>query len=222
MTNFTLIKPGAFHRANGGYLIIDVIQLLNKPFVWDVFKRTLLSNKLKIQPLEQLLSVNSIASLEPESIPLDVKIILVGDRLMYYMLKQYDPEFGLLFKVQADCSEEINRTTESCLLYSQLIRQIQADVKTRPLDRTAVARIIEFAARQAEDGEKLTLHRGNISTIILEANFWAEQHNHDVINSSAIQQAIEAKQFRTGYLKECITDSIHRGINQIDTQGEKK
>ena len=221
LTNFTLIKPGAFHRANGGYLIIDVIQLLNKPFVWDVFKRTLLSNKLKIQPLEQLLSVNSIASLEPESIPLDVKIILVGDRLMYYMLKQYDPEFGLLFKVQADCSEEINRTTESCLLYSQLIRQIQADAQTRPLDRTAVARVIEFAARQAEDGEKLTLHRGNISTIILEANFWAEQHNHDVINSSAIQQAIEAKQFRAGYLKECITDNIHRGINQIDTQGEK-
>ena len=221
VTNFTLIKPGAFHRANGGFLVIDVIQLLNKLFVWDVFKRTLLSNQIRLQPLEQLLSVNSIASLEPDSIPLDVKIILVGDRMMYYMLKQYDPEFSQLFKVQADCSEEINRTEESCLHYSQLIGQLQSDAKARPLDRTAVARLIEFAARQAEDGEKLTLHRGNISAIILEADFLARQHEQAVITDNLIQQAIEAKQFRSGYLKECITDNIQRGINQIDTQGSK-
>ncbi|MGF1732581.1 Lon protease family protein [Photobacterium kasasachensis] len=221
VTNFTLIKPGAFHRANSGFLVIDVIQLLNKPFVWDVFKRTLLSNQIRLQPLEQLLSVNSIASLEPDSIPLDVKIILIGDRMMYYMLKQYDPEFSLLFKVQADCSEEINRTEVSCLHYSQLIGQLQSDAKARPLDRTAVARLIEFAARQAEDGEKLTLHRGNISAIILEADFLARQHEQAVITDNLIQQAIEAKQFRSGYLKECITDNIQRGINQIDTQGSK-
>ncbi|OLQ74078.1 hypothetical protein BIT28_19535 [Photobacterium proteolyticum] len=221
ITNFTLIKPGAFHRANGGFLVVDVIQLLNKPFVWDVFKRTLLSNQIKLQPLEQFLSVNSIASLEPDSIPLDVKIILIGDRMMYYMLKQYDPEFSQLFKVQADCSEEINRTEESCLLFSQLIGQLQSDAKARPLDRSAVARLIEFAARQAEDGEKLTLHRGNISAIILEADFLARQHEQAVITSNAIQQAIDAKQFRSGYLKECITDNIQRGINQIDTQGSK-
>ncbi|MGR5146887.1 Lon protease family protein [Photobacterium alginatilyticum] len=221
VTNFTLIKPGAFHHANGGFLVIDVIQLLNKPFVWDVFKRTLLSKQIRLQPLEQLLSVNSIASLEPDSISLDVKIILIGDRMMYYMLKQYDPEFSQLFKVQADCSEEINRTKESCLHYSQLIGQLQSEAKARPLDRTAVARLIEFAARQAEDGEKLTLHRGNISAIILEADFLARQHEQAVITDNLIQQAIEAKQFRSGYLKECITDNIQRGINQIDTQGSK-
>lgn len=221
ITNFTLIRPGAFHRANGGYLIIDVLQLLNKPFVWDVFKRTLLSNELRIQPLEQLLSVNTIASLEPEVIPLDVKVILVGDRMMYYMLKQYDPDFGQLFKIQADCSEEISRTPESCLLYSQFIKQLQSDAQTRPLDRAAVARIIEFAARQVADGEKLTLHRGAISSVILEANYWAAQNKNEVINVKAVQQAIDAKQFRTGYLKECVNDNIHRGINQIDTQGEK-
>ncbi|MCW8328705.1 AAA family ATPase [Photobacterium sp. SDRW27] len=221
VTNFTLIKPGAFHRANGGYLIIDVIQLLNKPFVWDVFKRTLQSKELLLQPLDQLLSVNAIAGLEPDIIPLDIKVILVGDRNMYYLLKRYDPDFAQLFKVQADCSEDINRTPESCLLYAQFIKQLQSDEKTRPLDRMAVARVIEFAARLVEDGEKLTLHRGDISSLLHEANYWAEKNQADVINLGAVQQAIEAKKFRTGYLKECVTESIHRGIHKIDTQGEQ-
>ncbi|WP_170107605.1 Lon protease family protein [Photobacterium lipolyticum] len=221
VTNFTLIKPGAFHRANGGYLLIDIIQLLNKPFVWDVFKRTLLSKELRIQPLEQFLSINTIASLEPEIIPLDVKVILMGDRMMYYLLKHYDPDFAQLFKVQADCSEEINRDPQSCQLFSQFIKSLQTEENTRPLDRTAVAKVIEYSARQMEDGEKLSLHRGNLRSLLLEANYWAEQQNHNQIDAQAVQQAIKARQYRTGYLKELITENIHRGISVIETSGKK-
>ena len=221
ITNFTLIRPGAFHRANGGYLVLDVLQLLNKPFVWDVFKRTLQSKQIRIQPLEQMLSINTMTGLEPQLIPLDIKVILVGDRRLYYLLKHYDPDFSQLFKVQADCSEDISRTPESCQLYTQFIKQLQDEEKTRPLDRNAVARVIEFAARHVDDGEKLTLHRGDLRSIILEANYWAEHNELDVINLDAVQQAIDAKQFRTGYLKECVDDNIHRGIHQIDTEGER-
>ncbi|WP_299012891.1 Lon protease family protein [uncultured Photobacterium sp.] len=221
VTNFTLIKPGAFHRANGGYLLLDVNQLLNKPFVWDVFKRTLLSRELRIQPLEQLLSINAIASLEPEVIPIDIKIILFGNRMFYYLLKQYDPDFGQLFKVQADCAEEIDRTPEVCQLYAKFIKHLQAESQTRPLSREAVARVIEFAARQVEDGEKMTLHQGDINSLILESNYWAEQHKQDVISLENIQQAIDEKEYRTGYIKELITENIHRGISTIETEGMK-
>ncbi|MDV5170543.1 Lon protease family protein [Photobacterium rosenbergii] len=220
ITNFTLIKPGAFHRANGGYLILDVIQLLNKPFVWDLFKRTLLSEEIKLQPLEQQLSVSALSSLEPDSIPLDIKVILVGDRTTYYLLKRYDPDFGQLFKIQADCSEQLTRTPESCRLYSRLIKTLQSEANTRHLDRNAVARIIEYAARLVEDGEKLTLHRETLSGVLLEANYWAQQHNHNLITLQAVEQTIDARQYRAGYLKECVTDSIHRGIHQIETEGE--
>ncbi|MGR5061709.1 Lon protease family protein [Photobacterium sp. DNB22_13_2] len=220
ITNFTLIKPGAFHQANGGYLIIDVLQLLNKPFVWDVFKRTLLSGEIKIQPLEQQLSVTALTALEPDAIPIDIKVILVGDRMTYYLLKRYDPDFGQMFKVQADCSEEISRTPESCRLFSRFIKALQTEVQARPLDRSAVARLIEHASRLVEDGEKMTLHRDTISGIILEANYWAEQQALKLITAAAVEQAIDTRRFRSSYLKECITDNIHRGINQIEVEGE--
>ncbi|WP_084419408.1 Lon protease family protein [Photobacterium sp. J15] len=219
VTNFTLIKPGAFHRANGGYLLLDVNQLLNKPFVWDVIKRTLLSKELRIQPLEQLLSINSIASLEPDVAPIDIKVILFGSRLFYYLLKQYDPDFNQLFKVQADCAEEIDRTPEACQMYAKFIRHLQKESQTRPLSNEAVARIIEYAARQVEDGEKLTLHQGDINSMILESNYWAGEQNQDVIALEHIEKAIDEKEYRTGYYKELITESIHRGISKIETEG---
>ncbi|WP_052260601.1 Lon protease family protein [Photobacterium gaetbulicola] len=219
ITNFTLIKPGAFHRANGGYLILDVIQLLNKPFVWDLFKRTLQSGEIKLQPLEQQLSVTALSSLEPDAIPIDIKVILIGDRMTYYLLKRYDPDFGQLFNIQADCAEEINRTSGSCQLYAGFIRSLQAEACTRHLDRAAVAMLVEYAARQVEDGEKMTLHRDTLSGIIIEANYWAQQHDYPLITAAAIEQAIEAREYRRSYLKECITDNIHRGISQIETQG---
>lgn len=173
ITDFTLIKGGALHRANGGSLVLDAHKLLSNPFAWDALKRALQAREVRIQSLEQMLSLASTISLEPQPIPLDVKVVLCGERLLYYLLAQYDPEFPELFKVEADFSEDMPRTAESMALYARLIATLQRREKLLPLQRDAVARLIEQAARRADDSEKLSLDVGGILDLLRESDHWA-------------------------------------------------
>jgi predicted ATP-dependent protease len=155
ITNFSMIKPGALHRANGGYLVLDARKVLNQPYAWEGLKRALQSGEIEIESIGQALSLISTVSLKPEPIPLKIKIALVGERILYYLLVQYDPEFGELFKVEADFESEVAWDDANQALYAKLIASIIHTEKTMPFENTAVARLIEQSARLASDSERL-------------------------------------------------------------------
>jgi lon-related putative ATP-dependent protease len=220
-TDFTLIKGGALHRANGGYLILDVRHLLTHSFAYEALKRVLRAKQIRIESLERMLSLVSTISLEPEPIPLEVKVVLKGDRLLHYLLQTYDPEFGLLFKVLADFSEEIDRSPEATRLYARLIATLVRRERLRPFERDAVARVIEQGARQLEDGEKASLHMAGLTDLLREADYWAGQGASDGCRLEHVEQAIEARVRRLDQLRERLQEEILRDTILIDTQGTR-
>lgn len=219
VTNFTLIKPGALHRANGGYLLLDVRKVLMQPFAWEGLKRALQAGRIHIESLGQIYSLVSTVSLEPEPIPLDVKVVLFGDRIFYYLLQAYDPEFSELFKVAADFEETIERNPESHLLYAQLIATLARKDGLLPYDRQAVARVIEHSARLADDSEKLSMHMRSIADLLREADYWARAAGHAVVQVSDVQQAIDFQVRRQDRIRDRLYEAILRGTLMIDTQG---
>ena len=221
VTNFLLIKPGALHRANGGYLLLDINKLLTQPFSWEGLKRALATHEIRMESLGQMYSLVSTVSLEPEPIPLDVKVILLGDRLLYYLLAQYDPEFGELFKVAADFEDEVERSAENDLLYARLVGTLVRRDKLQPFDRGAVARLIEHSARRAEDAEKLSTHMESLADLVRQADYWATQDKRDVVGQADVERAIEAQIKRSDRLRQQSHESILRGILHIDTEGER-
>ncbi|MBU1396457.1 MAG: AAA family ATPase, partial [Gammaproteobacteria bacterium] len=221
VTNFLQIKPGALHQANGCYLLLDAIKLLTQPFSWEGLKRALSTHEIRIESIGQLYSLVSTVSLEPEPIPLDAKVILIGNRLLYYLLAQYDPEFGELFKVAADFEDEVARSADNDLLYARLVGTMVRRDKLRPFDRGAVARVIEHSARRAEDAEKLSTHMQSLADLVREADYWAAQETREVVTRGNVERAIEAQIKRADRLRERSHEAILRGILHIDTEGER-
>jgi lon-related putative ATP-dependent protease len=221
VTNFLLIKPGALHQANGGYLLLDAIKLLTQPFSWEGLKRALSTREIRIESLGQMYSLISTVSLEPEPIPLDAKVILIGNRMLYYLLAQYDPEFGELFKVAADFEDEVERTPDNDLLYARLVGTLVRRAKLRPFDRGAVARVIEHSARRAEDAHKLSTHMQSLADLVREADYWAAQEKREAVASADVERAINAQIRRSDRLRERSHEAILRGILHIDTDGER-
>ncbi|MBU1265444.1 MAG: AAA family ATPase [Gammaproteobacteria bacterium] len=221
VTNFLQIKPGALHQANGGYLLLDAIKLLTQPFSWEGLKRALSTHEIRIESLGQMYSLVSTVSLEPEPIPLDAKVILIGNRLLYYLLAQYDPEFGELFKVAADFEDEVARSADNDLLYARLIGTLVRRDKLHPFDRDAVARVIEHSARRAEDAEKLSTHMQSLADLVREADYWAAQEKREVVTRADVERAIQAQIKRSDRLRERSHEAILRGILHIDTDGER-
>ncbi len=225
MTDFSLIKPGALHRANGGYLILDIRKVLMQPYAWEALKRALQFERIRIESLGQMLSVISTVSLEPEPIPLSVKVGLFGDRLLYYLLWQLDPDFPELFKVAADFDERMDRDEESQQLYARLIATLARKEDLRPLDPTGVARVIEHSARIVGDAEKLSTQMRGINDLLREADYWASQANEEgsstVITDADVQRAIDAQIYRADRIRERMQEAILRHTILIDVEGEK-
>ena len=221
ITDFTLIRPGALHRANGGYLIVDAIKLLQQPFAWEALKRALRTREIKIESLGQVLGYVSTVSLEPEAIPLDTKVVVLGDRLLYYLLATLDPEFGEFFKVMADFEEDMDRGRESDAAYATLVASLVRSEKLRPFDRGAVARVIEHAARLARDAQKLSIRMRSIVDLLREADFCAERANRTTATAADVQAAIDAQRQRAGRIRERMLESIRRATQLIDTAGDK-
>jgi lon-related putative ATP-dependent protease len=221
VTDFNLIKAGALHRANGGYLILEARNLLLQPYAWEELKRALSSEEIRIEVLGQTLSLISTVSLEPESIPLDVKVVLLGERPLYYTLSQLDPDFAELFKVAADFEDQMDRTPENHLLYARMIATMVRQEGLRPFDREAVARVIEQSARLAGDAERLSTHVRSIADLLREADYWAGEAQHSVVTAADVQRAIEAQVYRSDRVRERIQEEIQRGTILIDTQGAR-
>jgi len=220
-TDFNLIRAGALHRANGGYLVLDAHKLLMQPYAWEALKRCLESSQIRIESLGQMLSLVSTVSLNPEPIPLNVKVILMGERLLFYLLSAYDPETADLFKVAADFEEDMDRGTDGNLLYARMLAGIAREEELLPFDASGVARVIEQSARLAGDSQKLLVRRRVLSDLLHEADYRAREKNKQFVSAEHVQQAIDAQIHRGDRIRERIQEQIMQGTILIDTQGEK-
>ncbi|MAB52305.1 MULTISPECIES: ATP-binding protein [Marinobacter] len=218
-TDFSLIRPGSIHRANGGYLLMDAIKVLEQPFVWDGLKRALRSKSIQINSLERELTLSGTISLEPEAIPLDVKIVLFGDRETWMLLQEYDPEFAELFRVTADFENEMMRTDESQLLYAKFIASLVNEKKLLHCSNKAVARVIEHSSRMAEHQDRLSLHAADIANLLRESDYWARQAGAKLIQNSHVDQALESAQYRSSRIRDQFYDSIRDGTTLVSTTG---
>ena len=221
VTDFTLIKPGALHRSNGGYLILDARRLLFEPFAWEALKKAIRTRQIRIESLAQLYSLVSTISLEPEPIPLEVKVILLGERSLYYLLSTYDPDFNELFKVAADFEDEMVRNQENHLAYARLIGSLAVREKIRHFDRGAVARIIEHGSRISGDATKLTTHLQTICNLAHEANYHASKAERETVTADDIQAALDAQVHRASRIQERLQEATMHNTILIDTDSEK-
>ncbi|MEZ4868947.1 MAG: ATP-binding protein [Caldilineaceae bacterium] len=221
ITDFTLIKPGVLHRANGGYLILDVLKVLANPYAWEGLKRALQFREIRIESPTQMLNMTTTISLEPEPIPLEVKVVLIGDRNSYYLLSQYDPDFNELFKVAADFGDQLERNAATQQLYAQMIATIAKREELHPFDRAAVARIIEQASRLVSDAERMTTQIESIVDLMEEAEYWANQEQATIISGKHVQQAIDAQIYRSDRIRARMQEEVLRETILIDTSGAK-
>ncbi|HHJ16861.1 MAG TPA: ATP-dependent protease [Gammaproteobacteria bacterium] len=220
ITDFTLIRPGALHAANEGYLILDARKLLSQPYAWEGLKRALYAGQVRIESLGQMLSLVSTVSLEAQPIALQVKVVLLGDRLLYYLLREYDPDFMELFKVAVDFEDSVDRNPDNDQLYAQLVATLVRKHGLRPFDRSAVAAVIEQSMCMVGDREKLTTHMRSIADLLSEASFWAGEAGHDVVQQDDVQRSVDYNVERIDRVRDRMHEEILRDTVMIDTDGE--
>ena len=221
VTDFSMIKAGALHRANGGYLVVEARKLLQDPFAWDCLKRALRDRKISIHEIAQQFALLSTTSLEPEPIPLDVKVVLTGEPHIYYMLFDLDPEFAKLFKVKADFAEEMDWAEDSVLNYARFIATRCADEGLPHFTRDAVAKVVEHGARLVEDQHKLSTRFAFIADVVSEAAYWARLRGHDLVQAEDVQRALDEKRYRSSQVEERIREAILADTILITTDGVK-
>ncbi len=219
-TDFTMIKPGSFHRANGGYLVMPVEDVLRNLLSWDGVKRALRSGEIEIEEIGERLGYLATKSLRPQPIPVNIKVMLVGRPLLYYLLHAYDEEFPELFKVKADFDTRMDCSAENVRDFLAFLPTFCNKEKLKHLDATAVAKLLEHSARLAEDQEKLSAHFGTLADIIREANFWTMQAGAERTGAPHVQKALDARIYRSNLMEERLQEMIARGILLIDTAGQ--
>ena len=220
-TDFTMIRAGSLHQANGGYLIVDALKLLMQPFAWETLKRLLQAAEIRIESLAQITSLISTLSLEPEPIPLDVKVVMLGERHIYYLLCELDPEFSELFKVAVDFEDQLVCGPESHLVYARFIASEVRRAGLHHFDRAAVARVIEHSARLADDNERLTSHMRSIGDLVRESDYWAGADGCETVGPAHVQQAIDAKIARADRISRRLREETTRGTILIETDGAR-
>ena len=218
-TDFTLIKGGSLHRANGGYLIIRAEQLLRDLNVYDALKRMLKAGAITIEDLPQRTGYASVRSLSPRPIPLDIKLILIGDSNTYQTLFSYDPEFRELFKVKADFDYTMDRNEKNLRDYACFFTTLAINEKLKHLDTTAITRLLEHSSRLAEDQDKLSTQFGLVADVVREAHFYATQDDSKLITVDHVEKAIEAKTYRSNLVQEKLREYIERNVIFISTEG---
>ncbi len=219
VTDFSLVRAGALHRANGGFLILDALALLEQPHAWELLKRALWSGEVRTEPIEHLLDHATTISLEPAPIPLNVKVVLVGEHRVYMALMSQDEDFAQLFKVAADFEIEMPRTAPNVALFARLLATLGRKGAMRPMDRGAVAALVDQASRLTEDQEKLSLHIQDISDLLREANHEAEGQGLALIGRAQVTEARRKSRRRNGRVREQMGESARRGITLIATEG---
>jgi lon-related putative ATP-dependent protease len=219
VTDFTMIKGGALHRANGGYLILDAINVLRNPFAWDALKRALRDGQVRPEEMAAEMRILSTTTLEPEPIPLDAKVILIGDARTYYLLYELDDEFRELFKVMAEFDTEMPRTADSLAHYARFVAQRVHEEKLHHFEAGALAQVIEESSRQVEDQHKLSARFSDIADLLREASYWASENGHAYVTAADVQQALNERIYRSNRVEERIREMIQDGSIRVDTEG---
>lgn len=219
LTDFTLIRPGALHCANGGYLLIDALKLLQQPFAWDALKRALYNARVSIESPQDAATTALAVSIQPTDIPLAVKVVLFGDQRLYHALAAADPDFGDLFKVAADFDDIMERDDEHDALYARLIATIQKKETLRPLDRKAVERVIEHCSRIVEDKDRVTTRVGLVADLLREADYQARERGHKTVVRDDVEAALEAARRRSDRIERRMREQVLRETMLIDTEG---
>ena len=220
LTNFRLIKAGAIHRANGGYLLMDARSVLMEPFSWAALKRTLRRGEIAIEDIGRFLGLTSTVSLEPDPIPLNLKVILFGDRLLYFLLAAIDPEVAEHFKVLADFENDLPRTPENEAIFGRLLATLAQRENLKALDREAVALMLEHTARSAEHSGKLSLALEQLRDILIEADFCSREAKRSVTAYPDVDSALKARIWRAGRLRDQAQEAILEKVALIDTSGK--
>ncbi len=220
-TDFTMIKPGSLHKANGGYLIMKALDLLKWYFSWEALKRALKDRQIKIEDLGELYGIFSTRTIKPEPIPLNVKIVLTGDPLLFELLHIFDDRFPKLFKVKAHMDDSMDKKEDSILNFAKMVARFCKESGIRHVDKTGVARLVEYSMEQTEDQEKLSLELGDIKDLLQEADYYAGVDNSNLINREHIEKAIEKRVYRSNLIEEKIKELIEKDIFWVETDGEK-
>ena len=221
ITDFTMIKPGALHRANGGFLVLDARRILAEPMAWPSLKQCLRSRTITITSMAERLSLLSTISLEPEPIPLETRVVLIGDRLLYSLLITLDPEFGELFKLEAEFEGDITVTQETQEQFSQLVGVIAKNNDLLKLDAGGVARTLDEAVRLANDRSKISLHLETIKDLLCEADHYARSEKRKRITAADVGKAVSEKERRASRIKDRMREAVARGTIMIDTAGSE-
>jgi lon-related putative ATP-dependent protease len=219
MTDFRFIKAGALHRANGGYLVLDVGKLVGHQGAWEGLKRALQAGEVRIETLERMLTLATTRTLEPEAIALDVKVVLVGERDDFYQLDDLDPEFRALFKVAVDFHDDMPRTPESEMDCARWVATYAKKYSLRPFDRYAVARVIEWSSRLAEDSTRLSTRFGDIAELLVEADHHAAGEGRAVVTGEDVVRADRSRTRRVDRVRDLVLEQIRRGVITVDVAG---
>ncbi|MDD3927333.1 MAG: ATP-binding protein, partial [bacterium] len=218
-TNFNLIKPGAIHKANGGYLILQALDLLMNFQSWDALKRVLKSGEIAIENIGDQYRPIPTSTLKPEPIPVNVKVVIIGNPMIYHLLYAYDEDFAKLFKVKADFGPEMNRSDEHVREYASFITARVNETGLRHFHKSGVAKIVEYGSRLIENKKKLSTRFIEISDIISEASYWAEKDNSENVMARHVEKALHEKKYRSSMIEERLQEMINDGTLLIDTEG---
>jgi predicted ATP-dependent protease len=218
-TDFTMIRPGALHGARGGYLILDAERLLLQPFAWEALKRCLFGGEVRTESMAQMLSLISTQSLEPDPMPLEIKVVLIGNRLLYYLLCEFDQDFPELFKVAADFEDQMVRSEETTRLYARMLATVARQQGLLPFTAGAVARVIEHSARLVEDSGRLSTHVRSITDLMSEADFLAREADRSRVSREEVEQATERQISRLDRIRSRIYEAIEQDLILVETRG---
>lgn len=220
VTNFRMIKAGSLHKANGGYLIIEALDLLTKPLAWQILKRALKNKEVAVESMAEALGAFMTRTLEPEPIPLHTKVILIGDPYLYYLLFNWDQDFTELFKIKADFETRMDRKPESTKQYAQFVGSICREEGLKHFAPSAVAKIVEYGARSVDHQKKLGTRFGDIVDLVRQSNYWANKNGNKLVQSKDVQKALDEKIYRSNRIEQLIQDMIKEGTILIDTKGK--
>jgi len=218
-TNFTLIKPGALHRANGGYLIVDAREVLINPFAWESLKRCIRNSEIKIEDVLEQYRFMTFVSLKPEPVPLHAKIIMIGSFMIYYLLFYLEPDYRKFFKVKADFDSRINRTPQILQDYALFVATHCKKEGLLPFDTSGVAALLEHASRLVEDQERLSSQFMELSDLIREASYWAARDGAQMVDRNWVRKAVHEKTYRSNRIEERMQEYLADGTILCDTQG---
>jgi lon-related putative ATP-dependent protease len=221
VTDYTMIKPGAVHEANGGYLVLKATDILKWYFSWEALKRAIRHKEVKIEELSEMYGFMTTKTLKPEPIPLNIKLVVTGDPYIYELLYIYDDRFKQMFKIKAHLDDQTDRNKTSVRESVRCLARFCDEAGLKHVDRSGMARLIEYSMELTGNREKMTLRLGAIGDIIKEANFWANQNKAKFIKETHVEKAIEKKQFRSSLVEERIQELIKKDIFWIETDGHK-